>query len=105
MAVKLITKTAVEGLKPGTAIWDAQIKGFGVRRQMNGAVYVFKYTLQGRQRFATSGPHGSRWSAETARKQAKQLAGEIAKGVDVAARRKAVDPLGDLARELFGLLA
>jgi hypothetical protein len=35
-----ITKTAVEGLKPGELLWDADqrevVKGFGARRQKRG---------------------------------------------------------------------
>ena len=104
MAVKRITKTAVDGIKSGATVWDAEIKGFGVRRQKRDAVYVLKYVIQGRQRFATIGKHGSPWTPEMARKQAQVLLDEVAKGIDVAgerSRKRAAPTVAELARDFL----
>jgi integrase len=72
MSVDKITDKLVSSLSPGQTVWDEKVKGFGVRRQRKAAVYVFKYRLEGRQRFVTIGRHGSPWTPQTARGQAVQ---------------------------------
>jgi integrase len=47
----------------------------GRRRQRGQPTYVLKYRVFGRQRFFTIGPHGSPWTPEMARKEAKRLLG------------------------------
>ncbi|TFV43551.1 Arm DNA-binding domain-containing protein, partial [Bradyrhizobium niftali] len=88
MAVSSITIRAVQALKPGETIWDADhreaVRGFGVRRQRDQATYVLKYRVFGRQRFVTIGPHGAPWTPELARKEAKRLLGLVANGKDPA---------------------
>jgi integrase len=88
MASGSITISAVKGLAPGDAIWDADhreaVRGFGVRRQRGQPVYVLKYRVHGRQRFVTIGPHGSPWTPVTARREAKKLLGDVASGKDPA---------------------
>ena len=75
MAALSITIRAVQSPAPGETIWDAghrqAVRGFGVRRQHGLPVYVVKYRAFGRQRFFTIGPHGSPWTPEKARKEAK----------------------------------
>jgi integrase len=106
MASKGITIRAVQALKPGETIWDAghneAVRGFGIRRQRGDAVYVIKYRVFGRQRFVTIGRHGSPWTPETARREAKRLLGLVASGKDpqtekIEARAKAADTLGKVA--------
>jgi integrase len=73
LSVRRISLKAIADLAPGQAIWDADVKGFGVRCQRRAAVYVLKYRDQGgRQRFLTIGRHGSPWTPETARAEARQ---------------------------------
>jgi integrase len=75
MAVEPITLRSVARLGKGQTIWDASVKGFGVRKQRQAAVYVFKYRdRNGRQRFKTIGHHGHPWTPESARAEAKQYA-------------------------------
>ena len=102
MAVSNITIRAVQALKPGQPIWDADhseaVRGFGVRRQRDQATYVLKYRVFGRQRFVTIGPHGAPWTPELARREAKRLLGLVANGKDPAdekakARLQAADTL------------
>jgi len=106
MAVSSITIRAVQALKPGETIWDADhreaVRGFGVRRQRDQATYVLKYRVLGRQRFVTIGPHGAPWTPELARREAKRLLGLVANGKDPAdekakARLQAADTLRVIA--------
>jgi integrase len=108
MATTAVTIRAVQTLKPGATIWDAghreAVKGFGVRRQRRDAVYIIKYRVSGEQRFTTIGRHGSPWTPERARKEAKRLLGMVAAGRDPQAenkeaRAKAADTLGKVADE------
>jgi len=106
MAVSSITIRAVQALKPGETIWDADhreaVRGFGVRRQRDQATYVLKYRVFGRQRFVTIGPHGGPWTPGLARREAKRLLGLVADGKDPAdekakARLQAADTLRVIA--------
>jgi integrase len=73
LSVHRISLKAIAELAPGQTIWDSDVKGFGVRRQRHAAVYVLKCRDQsGRQRFLTLGRHGSPWTPDTARKEAKR---------------------------------
>jgi integrase len=84
-----ITKALVEALKPSEIIWDAEVRGFGARCQKRDRVYVLKYRSAGQQRWFTIGKHGSPWTAEQARKEAKRLLGVIAAGQDPGKARAA----------------
>ena len=92
MASANITINAVKSLAPGEAIWDAEhreaVRGFGVRRQQGHATYVLKYRAHGQQRFYTIGPHGSPWTPDTARREAKRLLGLVAGGKDPSDDKK-----------------
>ena len=90
-----ITKRSVDALRPTAegreaVLWDAELKGFGVRVQ-RGSVksYILHYRVgAGRGaplRKLTIGKHGSPWTPETARAEAKRLLGIIAQGKDPAA--------------------
>lgn len=84
---KKFTKRQVEGLKPGNTIWDAEVRGFGVRCQKRDKVYVLKYSFRNRQRWVSIGKHGSPWTVEKARKEAVRLLGIAASGIDPAEAR------------------
>ncbi|QPF90658.1 tyrosine-type recombinase/integrase [Bradyrhizobium commune] len=111
MAVSSITIRAVQALKPGETIWDADhreaVRGFGVRRQREQATYVLKYRVFGRQRFVTIGPHGAPWTPEKARREAKRLLGLVADGKDPqAGKKEARDQAADtLGKVVDGYLA
>jgi hypothetical protein len=82
----------VRALNLGETIWDLSVAGFAARRQAGSAVaYILKYrTLDGRrQRWYTIGRHGAPWTPEMARKRAQELLGEVAKGCDPAAEKRA----------------
>ena len=105
-----ITKRSVDALKAAsgggeTALWDSELKGFGIRVQRGGGKsYVLHYRVgSGRGaplRKLTIGKHGSPWTAETARAEAKRLLGLVAHGKDPAGAKtaaKAAPTVSDLA--------
>lgn len=93
-----ITKRAVDGLAPvGAAervLWDGEVKGFGIRARPGGARSYILHYRPGTGRAAplrklTIGKHGSPWTPETARAEAKRLLAEVAAGRDPAMARHA----------------
>ncbi len=86
-----ITKTTVERLAQGSVLWDADhrevVKGFGARRQRRDVFYLLRYRLNGTQRFITIGRHGSPWTPDTARAEARRLLGLVASRSDPAHER------------------
>jgi integrase len=80
----------IRALKPGQVVWDNAVIGFGARRSTRTIAYHLKFrTVAGRQRWLTIGKHGSPWTPDTARNEARRLLGEIAKGADPAAEKHA----------------
>jgi integrase len=75
-----ITKRLVDGLPAGGMVWDTGLKGFGVRRQREGAFYCLRYRLNSLQYYRSIGRHGSPWTADEAREKAKRMLGEVAGG-------------------------
>lgn len=88
---KRIGLREVRALAPGRVIWDSVVPGFGARRQRSAAVaYVLFYrTVEGRQRWHTIGRHGAPWTPDNARDEARRILGEIVKGTDPAAEKRA----------------
>jgi integrase len=78
------------GLTLDTTIWDTEVSCFGARRQKTDAIsyIVFYRTVEGRQRVVTIGRHGSPWTPESARKEAKRILGTVAGGADPAEEKK-----------------
>jgi integrase len=87
---KRIRLRDVRTLPPGQIIWDAAVIGFAARRQKSEAVtYLVKYrAASGRQRWYKIGRHGSPWTPETARDDARRVLGEVVTGGDPAADRQ-----------------
>ena len=85
---RTITLRAVDALLPGAELWDGEVKGFYVRCQRAAKVYVLKARIAGRSRHITIGTHGSPWTPNSARREAKRLQGEIVVGHDPAAQRQ-----------------
>jgi integrase len=86
-----ITKRTVDRLSAhnrDVVVWDAEIKGFGVRCRASGAKhYVLKMRVGGRQRWLTIGRHGSPWTPDKARSEALRLLGLKSGGKDPASDR------------------
>jgi integrase len=89
-----ISKKAVDSLVcPEGAdrvfLWDDALAGFGVvAHRHGGKAYVVQYRKGGRSRRSIIGKHG-RLTPEEARSEAKKVLGEVEKGNDPVAARKA----------------
>jgi Arm DNA-binding domain len=82
-----ITKTSVDRLEPWTVLWDSEVKGFGVRRHgADARHYLLRYRFGGKQTFRKIGRHGSPFTPDTARTEARRLLGLVASGVNPAAK-------------------
>src|SRR5262249_41103158 len=80
----------VTALQPGTVLWDSIVTGFGARRQRSEAInyFLFYRTADARQRWYTIGKHGSPWTPDAARTEAKRLLGLVAAGEDPASAKE-----------------
>jgi len=109
-----VTKRSVEALMAGpdgaeSVLWDSELRGFGVRVQRGGVrSYVLQYRAGDRRgaplRKLTIGRHGSPWTPETARREARRLLGAIADGTDPAAARaewREAPTMADLAQRFL----
>ena len=83
-----ISKRTVDAFKPGNVVWDSVVTGLAVRCQKKARVYTLKYRFAGRQRWYSIGKHGSPWTVDEARIEAKRLLGLVADGVDPAEMRE-----------------
>jgi integrase len=95
-----LSKTIVDRMRPGDQLWDSDVKGFGVRCQVDVPSFFVKTRIDGRQRFMNIGKAGSPWTVETARREALRILSAAQHGIDTAkdkaaARRRAT--LGDVA--------
>jgi len=94
MAVAKITMRTVAGLAPGSYVSDTVVQGFGVRRQKDGVCYYLRYRRNGVQRMKSIGRHGSPWTCETARNEAKRLLGVAGTGSDPFTKPLATESFG-----------
>ncbi|MZR29631.1 site-specific integrase [Sneathiella litorea] len=88
MQAKII-KRNVDAARPKERdwfMWDTELKGFGLKVTRSGnRIYIVQYRMSGRgvpTRRLTIGKHGSPWTPEKAREEAKRVLGEIADGQD-----------------------
>ncbi len=85
-----ITKKLVDTLAPNGrdgVVWDDELSGFGLRITAAGVKsYVVQYRVAGRSRRMTVARHGV-MTPDEARKEARLLLAEVARGVDPAERR------------------
>jgi integrase len=92
-----------------SVIWDGTLAGFGLRVRPSGSKVYFVQYRAGRGRSApvrkvTIGRHGSPWTPDSARLEAKRLLGMVAGGADPAAaqaERRQADTLKDLANRFL----
>lgn len=84
----------------GCYLWDAELRGFGLRIYPAGRKsFVLTYRSRGRQRFFTMGRYGE-LTLQQARAEALELLGKIRKGEDPASAR-----LGDRTAPTMKMLA
>ena len=109
-----VTKRSVDTLKltadaAEVTLWDSELKGFGVRLQRGGAKsYVLHYRVgAGRGaplRKLTIGRHGSPWTPETARHEARRQLGRVENGADPVAEkiaRKEAPTMAELTKRFL----
>jgi len=109
-----ITKRTVDALRPAAdgrelVLWDSEIAGFGVRIQRSGIrTYILKYRAGGGRsaplRKLTIGRHGSPWTPDQARAEARLILALVAHGKDPAgakAAAKAAPTVADLAQRFL----
>ena len=91
LAMFKLTKRRVEGLEPQAkdyAVWDRDVRGFGVRVFVSGRKsYIVQYRAGRRTRRYTIGQHGV-LTADEARSEARKLLGSVAKGDDPSGERQ-----------------
>ena len=87
-----LTNRIVDSLAPQAKeriLWDDELGGFGIRIYPTGRkVYVVQYRAHGRTRRKNLGQHGI-LTADEARKDAKLVHADVARGADPSADRKA----------------
>src|SRR6516164_2965642 len=93
-----LTKATVERLAPNSVLWDTALVGFAARRQRRHVHYLLRYRINGHQRFHSIGRHGSPWTVDQARTEARRLLGLVASKVDPASER--VRPVETFGNEI-----
>ncbi len=91
-----LTKARVDAATPHDRdyfVWDSELKGFGVKIAKGGRKsYVCKYRVGGGRsaptRRLTIGAHGSPWTVDQARLEAKKMLGRAAIGEDPAKEKQ-----------------
>jgi integrase len=94
VAIAKINMRTVAGLAPGSYVSDAIVQGFGVRRQKDGAYYYLRFRKNGVQQMRSIGRHGSPWTPDTARNEAKRLLGAVVGGDDPFAQPLTTESFG-----------
>lgn len=91
MSDKRMGLREIRNLRDGEVMWDPALPGFGARRQKGCTVsYILKYrTALGVQRWYTIGRHGSPWTPDSARDEARKILGRVVDGSDPAAEKQA----------------
>lgn len=75
--------------KGNRVVFDDRLTGFGVRITANSNIaFILNYSLKGRERRITIGQYPT-FTVLAARKEAEQLKGQVARGVDPLERRQA----------------
>src|SRR4051812_44361191 len=97
LAVRKLTKVAVESLPPGDTIWDTEVRGFGARRRRREITFVLKSRLKGQQRFLTIGRFGAPWTVDLARNEAQRVRAEMSSGRDPAQARRSAKAAATLS--------
>ncbi len=98
-----LTKKIVDNLelpeKTPVFVWDTEIKGFGVKLNPTGKVYVAQGRVSGKARRVKIGVHGA-WTVDNARKQARQYLLDMANGIDPTQKKRVKEIQGKTLDEV-----
>jgi integrase len=97
MAGSRLTKRTIDAVLPGPRdvfLWDAELAGFGLKVSPAGRkTYVCQYRVGGGRQGGTKrfsiGVHGSPWTTDEARAEARRILGAAATGGDPAGKKQA----------------
>jgi hypothetical protein len=70
---KRLTKQIIEHLQPGQVVWDTEIQGLGIRKQIRHPTFVLKFVINKRQKYCTIGKYLSPWTIDGARAEARAI--------------------------------
>ena len=108
MKAKIAKRTVDDAAQADGWLWDTEVKGFGLRIGANNSkAYVVEYRPGAGGRNATKrrytiGKHGSPWTPDTARTEAKRILGLVADGKDPAGEKQSVrQKEGTLINDVF----
>ena len=80
-----------KGKKGFYAVWDGQLRGFGLRITPSGTKsFIVFYRTGGKQRIITLGRYGV-WTPDQARKRAQEILVEVNQGDDPAGKKRPVN--------------
>lgn len=87
---RVVDELTYQGTNNGACyVWDAEIKGFGVRVFPSGRkAFLVAYRTGRRKRFHTIGTFGKDLTVDEARKEARAKLGDVARGIDPAEARE-----------------
>lgn len=99
-----LTKRTIDAARAGDKeifLWDTEVRGFGLRVKPSGTkTYLIQYrNAQRRTRKLAIGQHGP-LAPDEARKIARQLLADVARGADPSAERKAIKDAETVAKLL-----
>jgi integrase len=75
-------------------LWDDRVIGLGVRKQVKGCFYYLRVRHNGSQMMRSIGRHGSPWTPDTARNEARRLLGTLASGTNPFAETLSSETFG-----------
>ena len=95
---KFVEKLELPEKKP-VFVWDTEIKGFGLKLNPTGKVYIAQGRVKGKARRVKIGEHGT-WTVDNARKQAKQYLLDMANGIDPTQEKRVKESQGKTLDEV-----
>lgn len=73
-----LSEQVIEAMRRDTTIWDRDVKGFCVRREINGDIKFYLRVRSGaRVLWLEIGLHSAPWTVETARAEAASLLAHV----------------------------
>lgn len=100
MSTLKLTKSSVDATVERGYYWDTELRGFGLLVNQKSKSYIVQARINGKEARVTVGRHGI-FTAEQARKRAKEMLLQMSTGVDPRAAEKASREAGITLDEVF----